>query len=104
MQDFASSFQNALRLILTGDPDLLEIVLLSLWVSIGAVLIAALIALPLRAALALARFRGRGVVIVVLNATMGLPPVVVGLVVYRMLSASGPLGVLGLRQGRAGYA
>ena len=73
MQDFASSFQNALRLILTGDPDLLEIVLLSLWVSIGAVLIAALIAMPLGAALALARFRGRGVVIVVLNAMMGLP-------------------------------
>ena len=69
--------------------------------SIGAALIAALIAMPLGAALALARFRGRGVVIVVLNALMGLPPVVVGLVVYRMLSASGPLGVLGLRQGRA---
>jgi tungstate transport system permease protein len=71
-------------------------VTLSLQVSLSAVLIAALIALPLGAALALWRFPGRGAVIVILNALMGLPPVVAGLAVYLLLSRAGPLGEFGL--------
>lgn len=96
MQDFSQEFTAALTLVLTGDPDLWEIVLLSLRVSVMAVLIAACIGLPIGAALAVGRFPGRRVVIVLLNALMGLPPVVVGLLVYLMLSRSGPLGVLSL--------
>lgn len=96
MQNFAQEFKSAMSLILTGDPDLWAIVLLSLNVSLMAVLIAALIGMPLGAALAVGRFRGRRVVIILLNALMGLPPVVVGLLVYLMLSQSGPLGVLQL--------
>lgn len=96
MQDFAQEFSLALRLILTGDPDLWEIVLLSLRVSLTAVVIAAAIAMPLGAALAVLRFPGRRAVIVLINALMGLPPVVVGLLVYLSLSRSGPLGVLQL--------
>jgi tungstate transport system permease protein len=94
--DGDGAFSTALRLILSGDPVLAGIVMLSLGVSLSAVLIACLIGLPLGAALALARFRGRGAIIVVFNALMGLPPVVAGLVVYLMLSRSGPLGFLGL--------
>ena len=82
--------------ILTGDAELWGIVTLSLQVSLGAVALAALVGLPLGAWLALARFPGRGALVVLLNALMGLPPVVVGLCVYLLLSASGPLGVLGL--------
>ncbi|MCE2509976.1 MAG: ABC transporter permease [Alphaproteobacteria bacterium] len=78
------------------DPDLVEIVVLSLKVSLTALLVAALIALPLGAAVALFRFPGVGVLTVLLNAMMGLPPVVVGLVVYLLISRAGPLGVLGL--------
>ena len=85
-----------LQLILTGDPTLLAIVRLSLIVSLSAVILAALIGLPFGAFIALSRFRGREAVIVVLNALMGLPPVVVGLVVYLMLSRSGPLGSWGI--------
>ncbi len=85
-----------MQLILTGDPDLWSIVLLSLHVSLMAVVIAALIGMPLGAALAVGRFAGRRFVIVLLNALMGLPPVVVGLLVYLALSRSGPLGVLQL--------
>ncbi|MFT7594200.1 MAG: tungstate transport system permease protein [Paracoccaceae bacterium] len=96
MQDFSQEFRSALQLILTGDPDLWAIVLLSLHVSLMAVAIAALIGMPLGAALAVGRFPGRRVAIVVLNALMGLPPVVVGLLVYLTLSNSGPLGVLEL--------
>ena len=96
MQDFSQEFTAALTLVLTGDPDLWEIVLLSLRVSVMAVLISACIGLPIGAALAVGRFPGRRVVIVLLNALMGLPPVVVGLLVYLMLSRSGPLGVLSL--------
>jgi tungstate transport system permease protein len=96
MQGFAAEFSKALHLIGTGDSDLWSIVLLSLQVSLLAVAIAALIGMPLGAALAVSRFTGRRVVIVVLNALMGLPPVVVGLLVYLALSRSGPLGVLGL--------
>jgi tungstate transport system permease protein len=87
---------SALQLILTADPALLAIVRLSLVVSLSAALLAGLIGLPLGAWLALARFPGRAGVIVVLNALMGLPPVVVGLLVYLALSRSGPLGAWGI--------
>jgi tungstate transport system permease protein len=87
---------SALALVLTGDPALLAIVKLSLIVSLSAVAIAALIGMPLGAAIALTSFRGREGVIVLLNALMGLPPVVAGLVVYLALSRSGPLGSLGI--------
>lgn len=96
MQEFASEFNSALSLILQGDAELWAIVLLSLKVSIFAVLISALIGMPVGAALAVARFPGRRAVIVLMNALMGFPPVVVGLLVYLMLSRSGPLGVLEL--------
>ena len=87
---------SALDLVLTGDPNLLAIVRLSLLVSLSAVALAALIGIPLGAFVALTRFRGREGVIVLLNALMGLPPVVVGLAIYLLLSRSGPLGSLGL--------
>jgi len=87
---------SALQLVLTGDPGLFAIVRLSLLVSLSAVLFAALIGVPAGALLALTRFRGREGLIVVLNAMMGLPPVVVGLAVFLALSRSGPLGSWGL--------
>lgn len=87
---------SALQLVLTGDPVLLAIVRLSLMVSLSAVFLAALIGVPFGALIALTDFKGRNAVIVTLNALMGLPPVVVGLLVFLMLSRSGPLGVLGL--------
>src|SRR5882757_1125074 len=87
---------SALQLVLAGDPALLAIVRLSLLVSLSAVTLAALIGLPFGALVALTRFPGREAVIVTLNALMGLPPVVVGLAVYLLLSRSGPLGSSGL--------
>ena len=87
---------SALQLVLTADPALLAIVRLSLMVSLSAVILGALIGVPFGALLALVRFPGREAVIVVLNALMGLPPVVVGLAVYLALSRSGPLGSWGL--------
>ena len=87
---------SALQLVLTGDPALFAIVRLSLLVSLSAALFAALIGMPLGALLALTRFRGREAAIVLLNALMGLPPVVVGLAVFLTLSRSGPLGSWGL--------
>ncbi|WP_425087848.1 ABC transporter permease [Stappia sp.] len=96
MQDFATTLWNAVGLILLGDADLIEIIALSLRVTLSAVVIACLIGLPLGALVGAFRFPGRGVVTVLLNALMGLPPVVVGLVVYLMLSAAGPLGPLRL--------
>jgi len=87
---------SALDLILTGDPALFAIVRLSLLVSLSAVFVAALIGIPSGASLALASFRGRESFIVLVNALMGLPPVVVGLAVYLLLSRSGPLGSLDL--------
>jgi len=87
---------SALHLVLTGDPILFAIVQLSLIVSLSAVLFAAFIGVPFGALIALTRFRGREAVIVVLNALMGLPPVVVGLAVFLSLSRSGPLGSWGL--------
>jgi len=96
MTDIAAAFVTALHLLVTLDPILIEIVGLSLTVSLSAVAVATLIGLPLGAMLALFHFPGRNAVVVFLNALMGLPPVVVGLVVYLLLSRSGPLGVLGL--------
>jgi tungstate transport system permease protein len=87
---------SAFDLVLSADPILVEIVRLSLLVSLSAVAVAALIGVPFGALLALTRFPGREAVVVVLNALMGLPPVVVGLLVYLLLSRSGPLGELGL--------
>ena len=87
---------SALQLVLAGDPALLAIVRLSLIVSLSAIVLAALIGIPFGAALALIRFPGRQAVIVVLNALLGLPPVVVGLAVYLALSRTGPLGSWGL--------
>ncbi|MCH8466926.1 MAG: ABC transporter permease [Roseinatronobacter sp.] len=86
----------ALGLIASGDPALMQIIMLSLRVTLAAVAIACAIGLPLGAALALSRFPGRGAVIVVFNALMGLPPGVAGLLVYLLLSRSGPLGGLAL--------
>lgn len=85
-----------LRLVATLDLRLWEIVALSLAVSLSAVLLATLVALPIGAAVAVGRFPGRHAAIVLLNALMGLPPVVVGLLVYLLLSRAGPLGELGL--------
>jgi tungstate transport system permease protein len=96
MQGIAKSFAGAAQLIASGDATLAGIILLSLKVSLTAVLLATLLGLPLGAAIAVGRFRGRRAVIVLLNALMGLPPVVVGLVVYLLLSRAGPLGELGL--------
>jgi len=87
---------SALELVLTGDPALFAIVQLALVVSLSAAFVAALIGIPLGAWIALSSFRGRDAVIVFLNAMMGLPPVVVGLVVYLALSRSGPLGSWGI--------
>jgi tungstate transport system permease protein len=96
MSTYESSFRAAFEMIFGLDPVLRELVLLSLQVSLGAVAIASLLALPLGAALALWRFPGRGAVVVVLNALMGLPPVVAGLLLYLLLSRAGPLGQFGL--------
>jgi tungstate transport system permease protein len=96
MIDFTSVMTLAFGLVVSGDGRLAEIVGLSLRVSLTAVAIGCLIGIPLGAALAVGRFRGRGIVTTLLSALMGLPPVVVGLVVYLMLSRSGPLGVFGL--------
>jgi tungstate transport system permease protein len=86
----------ALGLVVALDPELVRIVGLSLGVSLAAITFAALLGLPLGALVALARFPGREAVVVLLNAFMGLPPVVVGLLVYLLLSRAGPLGSLGL--------
>ncbi len=96
MQSIGEAFSLALQLVWSGDPDLLEIIGLSMKVSLSATLLAGLIGLPIGALVAISRFRGRDVVLIVMNALMGLPPVVVGLVVYLYLSRSGPLGFLGL--------
>lgn len=96
MSDFFGGIARAVELILTLDPELAEITFLSLRVSLTATLIASAIGLPLGAWLAINRFPARRVVISILNGLMGLPPVVVGLLVYVLLSRSGPFGVLGL--------
>ncbi|MCF6232177.1 MAG: ABC transporter permease [Rhodobacteraceae bacterium] len=96
MDEILHGTYEAARLIVTLDRDLLEIIVLSLKVTLTAVAIASLIGLPMGAWLAVNRFRFRRIVIAVLNALMGLPPVVVGLFVYMMLSRSGPFGAMGL--------
>lgn len=96
MIDLTTAFSDAFGLMVRGDADLVQIVLLSLWVSGSAVLIACLIGLPLGAVLATTRFPGRGSLVVAMSALMGLPPVVVGLSLYLLLSQSGPLAVLQL--------
>jgi tungstate transport system permease protein len=96
MTGFIDALHTALRLIATLDPQLIEIVLLSLQVSLLAVVAASLIGFAMGGALAVYRFPGRGMVTAVLSALMGLPPVVAGLIVYLLLSNAGPLGVLQL--------
>jgi tungstate transport system permease protein len=96
MNDLAAAATQALHLVVHADPTLIGIVLLSLRVSLAAVAIACVAGLPLGAMIAVGRFPGRHSLIVVLNAMMGLPPVVVGLLVYLLLSRAGPLGAMGL--------
>ena len=96
MDGILQAARGAFGLIVSGDAALAEIVLLSLQVSLSAVALATLFGLPLGAAIAVGRFPGRRAIVVLLNALMGLPPVVVGLVVYLMLSRAGPLGSMGL--------
>jgi tungstate transport system permease protein len=96
MQDFLDAFLLAFELVFSGDKDLIEIIVLSLRVSLTAVAFSIIIGVPLGAVLATLRFYGRGLVLVLLNALMGLPPVVVGLIVYLQLSRAGPMGSFGL--------
>ena len=96
MGDFAQAFQIAFNLLASMDVELYSIVYLSLKVSISAVLISCAIGFVIGAALTVFRFPGRRAILILFNALMGLPPVVVGLLVYMVLSRSGPLGVLGL--------
>lgn len=92
----SDAFASAFNLVTSGDPELGRIVFLSLRVTLSALLMAAIVGLPLGAFLAIGRFPGRGILVVILNALMGLPPVVAGLLIYLLLSRSGPLGALGL--------
>jgi tungstate transport system permease protein len=96
MQDFGAAFSQAFALILSADADLMEIIALSLQVTVAAVVLACVLGLPLGALLAVGRFPGRTALTVLVNALMGLPPVVVGLGVYLLLSSAGPLGALQL--------
>ena len=96
MNELGSAFAEAWRLLTSFDPQLVRIVALSLQVSLTAVAVSTLIGLPLGAVIAVERFPGRPTLIVLLNAMMGLPPVVVGLVVYLLLSRAGPLGAFGI--------
>ena len=96
MIEFAEASKLALNLILSLDPDILEIVILSLKVSIFALMIACFIGFSLGSFLASNKFYGRGIILIIINSFMALPPVVVGLVVYMSLSKSGPLGWLNI--------
>ena len=96
MLDLSQAFHAALRQIATLDPQLLEIIGLSLRVTLTAVTLATLIGFAIGGILAVYRFPGRGAIAAILNALMGLPPVVAGLIVYLLLSNAGPLGVLQL--------
>ena len=96
MSDFTAAFHTAFTLIGSFDAELRSIVLLSLAVSLTASACAFAIGAPLGTALAVYRFPGRGALIVLANALLGLPPVVVGLAVYLLLSRSGPLGAFGI--------
>ncbi len=95
MDELTSGLLQAIRLILSGDPALMEIIFLSLRVTGSALLVSSLVGIPVGAALGLSRIRARGLVTALLYTGMGLPPVVVGLFVYLMLSRSGPFGLLG---------
>ncbi len=95
MTEFSQGLLQAIALVRQIDPDVLAITRLSLQISATAVVLASVFAVPLGALLAVSRFRGRGLVLSVVNGLMGLPAVVVGLVVYLLLSRSGPLGSLG---------
>jgi tungstate transport system permease protein len=95
MTDLSQTLSTAVHLLSSGDPMLWAIVARSLWVSAWAALLASVLGLTLGAWLGVARFRGRGAVLTVLNTFLALPSVVVGLVVYLLLSRSGPLGFLG---------
>ena len=96
MLDLSQAFASALRQIVTLDPQLLQIIALSLKVTLTAVAIATVLGFAVGGVLAVYRFPGRGAVAALLNALMGLPPVVAGLIVYLLLSNAGPLGVLQL--------
>jgi tungstate transport system permease protein len=96
MQDFIQAIRAAIALIGSLDPEIVGIVAISLSVSLSASLIAMVIGAPLGGMLAVSRFRGRQAIIVLANALLGLPPVVVGLAVYLLLSRSGPFGFAGL--------
>src|SRR6266545_6271932 len=96
MSTVGLAFVEAARMIARADPKLVEIVALSLGVSLGAVALATLVALPLGAMIAVTQFPARPAAIVLLNALLGLPAVVVGLAIYLLLSRAGPLGPLGL--------
>ncbi len=96
VSDISAAFAAAFQLLLAADPAVLQILARSLQVSVSAVLLAACIGLPLGALLAVARFPGRHAVVVALNALMGLPPVLAGLLIYLLLSRAGPLGGFGL--------
>lgn len=96
MTDFSQAFWDALSLVVSGDAALAEIVFLSLYVSGVAVFVSCAIGMPLGAVLATGRFPGRGAISILVSAMMGLPPVVVGLSLYILLSQSGPLAVLDL--------
>jgi tungstate transport system permease protein len=96
MSDFGAAFLTAVHMLAALDPALVQIIVLSLEISLSAMLLATLVGLPLGAAVAIYRFPGRTLVTALLNAFMGLPPVVVGLSVYLLLSRAGPLGDLGL--------
>ena len=96
MQLFSESLQTAFYLIVSGNSDLFEIIMLSIKVSLTSLLGSTVIGLPLGAFLAIHRFRLRSIILSILNALMGMPPVVVGLIVYLYLSRSGPLGFLSL--------
>ena len=96
MQLLSESLQTAFFLIVSGDSDLFEIIMLSIKVSLTSLFGSIVIGLPLGAFLAIHRFRLRSIILSILNALMGMPPVVVGLIVYLYLSRSGPLGFLSL--------
>jgi len=96
MNEVGQAFLSALALVRRGDPELLQIVALSLKVSLAATLLAGLVGTPIGTVLAIYRFPGRTAFLVVVNALLGLPPVVVGLAVYLLVSRAGPLGFLGI--------
>jgi tungstate transport system permease protein len=96
VNDLAAAFGLAFEMMARLDPAMLQIAALSIRVSLTAVALACIIGMPLGALLAVVRFPGRGALIVLVNALMGLPPVVVGLLVYLMVSNAGPLGALQL--------